>query len=53
VTAVTGEDVQKENTPPLLVGFKLVKLLRKSVWQLFRKVDIILHEDPAIPLLGI
>jgi hypothetical protein len=32
---------------------KLVQSLWKSVWQFFRKLDIILPEDPAIPLLGI
>ena len=25
----------------------------KSVWQFLRKLDIVLQEDPAIPLLGI
>jgi hypothetical protein len=32
---------------------KLVQLLWKSVWKFLRKLDIILLEDPAIPLLGI
>jgi hypothetical protein len=32
---------------------KLVKPLWKSVWQFLRKLDIVLPEDPAIPLLGI
>jgi hypothetical protein len=32
---------------------KLVQPLWKSVWQFFRKLDIVLPEDPAIPLLGI
>jgi hypothetical protein len=31
----------------------LVQPLSKSVWQFVRKLDIILPEDPAIPLLGI
>jgi hypothetical protein len=31
---------------------KLVKTLWKSVWWFLRKLDIILLEDPAIPLLG-
>jgi hypothetical protein len=31
---------------------KLVQL-RKSVWRLLRKLDIVLPEDPATPLLGI
>jgi hypothetical protein len=43
----------RKNTPPLLVGFKLVQPLWKSVWRLLRKLDIVLPEDPAIPLLGI
>jgi hypothetical protein len=32
---------------------KLVQLLWKSVWWFLRKLDIVLLEDPAIPLLGI
>jgi hypothetical protein len=32
---------------------KLVQLLGKSVWLFLRKLDIVLPEDPAIPLLGI
>ena len=32
---------------------KLLQLLWKSVWQFLRKLDIVLLEDPAIPLLGI
>jgi hypothetical protein len=32
---------------------KLIQPLWKSVWQFFRKLDIVLLEDPAIPLLGI
>ena len=32
---------------------KLVQPLWKSVWWLLRKLDIILSDDPAIPLLGI
>ena len=31
----------------------LVQPLWKSVWQFLRKLDIVLPEDPAIPLLGI
>jgi hypothetical protein len=31
----------------------LVQPQWKSVWQLFRKLDIVLPEDLAIPLLGI
>ena len=32
---------------------KLVQLLGKSVWRFLRKLDIVLPEDQAIPLLGI
>jgi hypothetical protein len=32
---------------------KLVQLLWKSVWRFLRKLDIVLPEDQAIPLLGI
>ena len=32
---------------------KLIQPLWKSVWQFLRKLDIVLPEDPAIPLLGI
>jgi hypothetical protein len=34
-------------------GMKLVQPLWKSVWQSLRKLDIVLPEGPAIPLLGI
>jgi hypothetical protein len=32
---------------------KLVQPLWKSVWQFLRKLDIVLPEDPAIPVPGI
>jgi hypothetical protein len=32
---------------------KLVQPLWKSVWRVLRKLDIVLLEDPAIPVLGI
>ena len=32
---------------------KLAQPLWKSVWRFLRKLDIVLPEDPAIPLLGI
>jgi hypothetical protein len=32
---------------------KLVQPLWTSVWWFLRKLDIVLREDPAIPLLGI
>ena len=47
----------KRNTPPLLVGLQActatLEPLWKSVWRFLRKLDIVLPEDPAIPLLGI
>ena len=36
-----------------MIYCKLVQPLWKSVWQFLRKLDIVLPEDPAIPLLGI
>jgi hypothetical protein len=32
---------------------KLVHPFWKSVWQFLRKLDTVLSEDPAVPLLGI
>jgi hypothetical protein len=32
---------------------KLVQPLRKTIWRLFKKLNIDLPYDPAIPLLGI
>jgi hypothetical protein len=32
---------------------KLVQPLWKSIWQFLRKLEIVLPEDPAIPLMGI
>jgi hypothetical protein len=32
---------------------KLVQPLWKSIWKFLKKLDIVLPEDPAIPLLGI
>jgi hypothetical protein len=37
----------------ILKNCKLVQPLWKSVWWFLRKLDIVLPEDPAIPLLGI
>ena len=34
-------------------GCKLVQPLWNSIWQFLKKLDIVLLEDPAIPLLGI
>jgi hypothetical protein len=44
---------RKRNTLPLLVGLQAGTPLWKSVWRFLRKLDIVLPEDPAIPLLGI
>jgi hypothetical protein len=44
---------RKRNTPSLLVGFQALQPLWKSLWRFLRKLDIVLPEDPAIPLLGI
>jgi hypothetical protein len=44
---------RKRNTPPLFVGLQACTPLWKSVWRFLRKLDIVLPEDPAIPLLGI
>jgi hypothetical protein len=44
---------RKRNTPLFWWNCKLVQPLWKSVWQFLRKLDIVLPEDPAIPLLGI
>jgi hypothetical protein len=38
---------------PCWWNWKLVLPLWKSVWWFLRKLDIVLPEDPAIPLLGI
>jgi hypothetical protein len=44
---------RKRNTPPFLVGLQACTQLWKSVWRFLRKLDIVLPEDTAIPLLGI
>jgi hypothetical protein len=49
VTADAGKDVEKEEHSSIVGGIAS----RKSVWWFLRKLDIILPEDPAIPLLGI
>ena len=53
MTADAGKVVEKERT--LLHCWwdsKLVQPLWKSVWRFLRKLNIVLLEDPAIPLLG-
>jgi hypothetical protein len=44
---------RKRNTPPLLVGLQASTTTLESVWRFLRKLDIILPENSAIPLLGI
>jgi hypothetical protein len=44
---------RKMNTPPLLIDCKLVQPLWKSIWRFLRIFDIVLPDDPEIPLLGI
>jgi hypothetical protein len=48
-----GRMWRKRNAPPLLVGLQADTTTLESVWQLIRKLDIVLQEDPAILLLGI
>ena len=44
---------RKRNTPPLLVGLQAGTTTLEISLVVFRKLDIVLPEDPAIPLLGI
>jgi hypothetical protein len=44
---------RKRNTPPFWWNCKLVQPLWKSFWWVLRKLDIVLLENPMIPLLGI
>jgi hypothetical protein len=44
---------ERETLPHFWWDCKLVQPLWKSVWQFLRNLDIVLLEDPAIPLLGI
>jgi hypothetical protein len=54
VTADAGEDVEKEEHSSIAGRIvKLIQPLWKSVWWFLRKLDIVLTEDSAIPLLGI
>jgi hypothetical protein len=54
VTADAVKDVEKEEHSSIAGGnCKLVQPLWKSVWWNLRTLDIVLLEDPAIPLLGI
>jgi hypothetical protein len=53
VTADAGKDVMKEEGSYIAGGIARLYNHWKSVWMFLRKMDIILPEDPAIPLLGI
>jgi hypothetical protein len=53
VTADAGEFGERGTFLQCWWDCKLVQTLWKSVWQFLRKFDIVLQEDPAIPLLGI
>jgi hypothetical protein len=44
---------RKRNTPPLLVGLQACTTTLEISLLFLRKLDIVLLEDPAIPLLGI
>jgi hypothetical protein len=43
----------KRNKPHCWWDCKLVQSLWKSVWWFLRKLEVVLPQDPAIPLLGI
>jgi hypothetical protein len=44
---------RKSFMTPFLVGLQGGTTLWKSVWQFFRKLDIVLHEDSAMKILDI
>ena len=47
VTADAGEDMEKEDTPPLLVGLQACTTTLESVWWFLRKLDIVLPEKSS------
>jgi len=53
VTADVGKDVGKEERSSIVGGIASWCDHWKSVWRFLRKLDIVLPEDPAIPLLDI
>jgi hypothetical protein len=54
VTADSGKYAEKEKHSSIFGGaYKLIQLLRKSVWWFLRKLNLVFPEDPAIPLLVI
>ena len=44
---------RKRNTPPLLVGLQACTTTLEISLAVSQKIDMVLPEDPAIPLLGI
>ena len=44
---------RKRNTPPFFVGLQAFTTTLEISLAVLRKLDIVLLEDPAIPLLGI
>jgi hypothetical protein len=53
VTADAGKDLEKENTPPLLVGLQACKTTLEISLALPQNLDIVLLDDSAKPLLSI
>ena len=55
MTADIGKDVEKEEHSSIAGGwgYKLVQPLSKTLWWFLIKLDTVLPEDPAIPLLGV
>jgi hypothetical protein len=53
VTADAGEGGKRGTLIHCWRNCKLVQPLWKSIWQFLGKLDIVLPEDPVIPLLGI
>ena len=52
--ADAGKDVEKEEHSSIAGGIaNWHNHAKKSVWWFLRKLDIVLLEDPVIPLLGI
>jgi hypothetical protein len=45
--------IRKRNIPALLVGLQAGITILEISWWILRKLDIVLLEDPAIPLMGI
>jgi hypothetical protein len=54
MTTDVGKDGEKEVHSSIVGGItSLYNHSEKTVWWFLRKLDIVLPEDPAIPLLGI